>query len=43
VLINIERADGAYPTPHWGGKFVIIVDDGDAEWPSDKEGRVKFR
>jgi hypothetical protein len=43
VLINIERSDGAYPTPHWGGKFVIIVDDGDAEWPSDKEGRVKFR
>ena len=41
--VNIERNDGAYPTPHWGGKFVLIVDDADAEWPSDKEGRVKFR
>ena len=43
VLVNIDRSDGAYPTPHWGGKFVLIVDDADAEWPSDKEGRVKFR
>ena len=40
---NVERNDGAYPTPHWGGKFVILVDDGDADWSSDKEGRVKFR
>ena len=40
---NVERNDGAYPVPHWGGKFVILVDDGDAEWTSDKEGRVKFR
>jgi hypothetical protein len=40
---NIERNDGAYPTPHWGGKFVLLVDDADAEWPSEKEGRVKFR
>ena len=43
VSVNIERSDGVYPTPHWGGKFVLIVDDADAEWPSDKEGRVKFR
>jgi hypothetical protein len=41
--VNIERNDGAYPTPHWGGKFVLLVDDADAEWPSEKEGRVKFR
>ncbi len=41
--VNIERSDGAYPTPHWGGQFVILVDDADAEWPSDKEGRVKWR
>ncbi|HEU5288254.1 MAG TPA: hypothetical protein VFV20_07620, partial [Candidatus Limnocylindria bacterium] len=41
-FINIERNDGAYPTPHWGGQFVILVDDGDADWPSDKEGRVKW-
>jgi hypothetical protein len=40
--VNIERSDGAYPTPHWGGQFVILVDDGDAEWPSDREGRVKW-
>ena len=41
-FINIERNDGAYATPHWGGQFVILVDDGDADWPSDKEGRVKW-
>jgi hypothetical protein len=41
--VNIERSDGAYPTPHWGGKFVLIVDDADSEWASDKEGRVKYR
>ncbi len=41
--LNVERSDAAYPTPHWAGTFVIIVDDGDAEWPSDKEGRVKWR
>jgi len=40
--VNIERNDGAYPTPHWGGKFVLIVDDADGDWASDKEGRVKF-
>jgi hypothetical protein len=42
-LQDIERNDGAYPLPHWRGFFIIIVDDGDAEWPSDREGRVKFR
>ena len=41
--INIDRSDGAYPLPHWAGKFVIIVDDADAEHPSDREGRVRFR
>jgi hypothetical protein len=41
--VNIDRSDGAYPTPHWAGKFVILVDDGDADQPPDKEGRVKFR
>lgn len=42
-FVNIERSDGAYPTPHWAGQFVIIVDDGDAGWPQDKEGRVSWR
>lgn len=42
-LRDIERNDGAYPTPHWRGSYIILVDDGDAEWPSDKEGRVKWR
>lgn len=41
--VNIDRNDGAYPLPHWAGTFVIIVDDGDAEWPADREGRVQFR
>ncbi len=41
--INVERNDGVYPNPHWGGSFVIIVDDGDAENPPDREGRVQFR
>ncbi len=41
--LNIDRNDGAYPTPHWAGKFVILVDDGDAAQPPDREGRVKFR
>ncbi|MBM4421416.1 MAG: hypothetical protein FJ034_07550 [Chloroflexi bacterium] len=40
---NIDRNDGVYPRPHWAGKFVIIVDDGDAENPPDREGRVKYR
>jgi hypothetical protein len=42
-LQNIERNDGVYPTPHWEKKFVILVDDGDADNPPDREGRVKFR
>lgn len=41
--VNIDRNDGAYPRPHWAGTYTIIVDDGDAEWPSDREGRVKVR
>lgn len=41
--LNIERNDGAYGTPHWAGKFVILVDDGDADNPPDSEGRVQFR
>lgn len=41
--VNIDRNDGAYPLPHWAGKFVIIVDDADAAWPADREGRVVFR
>ncbi len=40
--VNIDRNDGAYPAPHWAGQFVVLVDDGDAEWPSDREGRVKW-
>ena len=42
-LLNVERNDGAYPVPHWDRTFVILVDDGDAEHPPDREGRVKFR
>ena len=38
--VNIDRNDGVYAPPHWAGKFVILVDDGDADWPQDKEGRV---
>ena len=41
--VNIDRNDGAYATPHWADRFVLLVDDGDEEWPSDREGRVKFR
>ena len=41
-LLGIDRNDGTYPTPHWAKSFVILVDDGDADWPSDKEGRVKW-
>lgn len=40
--VNIERNDGAYSLPHWGGAYILIVDDGDSEWPSDREGRVKW-
>jgi hypothetical protein len=41
-VVNIDRNDGAYPTPHWAGQFVLLVDDADSEWPSDREGRVKW-
>lgn len=41
--VDIDRNDGAYPRPHWAGTFTILVDDGDAEWPSDREGRVRIR
>jgi len=41
--VNIDRSDGAYPLPHWAGRFVILVDDADAANPSDREGRVQFR
>jgi hypothetical protein len=41
--VNIDRNDGVYALPHWAGRFVIIVDDGDADWPQDKEGRVVWR
>jgi len=39
TTLNIDRNDGAYPLPHWSGNFVIIVDDGDANQPSDRMGR----
>ena len=42
-LVAIDRNDGVYATPHWAGKFVIVVDDADADNPPDREGRVKFR
>lgn len=42
AVVNVERSDGAYPTPHWGGRFVILADDGDSAWPPDKEGRVRY-
>lgn len=41
--VNVDRSDGSYPLPHWAGKFVILVDDADAQNPSDREGRVQFR
>ena len=41
-LLAIDRNDGAYPVPHWGGKFVLLVDDSDVDWPQDKEGRVQW-
>jgi len=40
-LSNIDRNDD--PARHWEKKFVILVDDGDADNPPDREGRVKFR
>ena len=40
---DIERNDGAYPRPHWAGTYVVLVDDGDAENPPDREGRLQVR
>ena len=40
---DIERNDGAYPLPHWRGKYIILVDDGDAQSPPDREGTVRFK
>ena len=39
-LLAVDRSDGAYPVPHWAKTFVILVDDADTDWPSEKEGRV---
>lgn len=41
--VSVERNDGAYPLPHWVGSYILIVDDADAEWPPDREGRFRFR
>ncbi len=38
--LDIDRSDGAYRRPHWAGAFVIVVADGDSEWPADRQGRV---
>lgn len=40
-LHDVDRNDGLYPRPHWDGTFVILVDDGDAANPPDREGRVQ--
>ena len=40
---DIDRSDGVYARPHWGGQFVIIVDDGDLLTPPDREGRIPTR
>lgn len=40
---DIDRTDGLYPRPHWAGTYVILVDDGDADNPPDRQGRVAFR
>ena len=40
-LHDIERSDNVYPKPHWAGRFVILVDDGDDATPTDREGQVK--
>jgi hypothetical protein len=42
-LHDVDRSDGAYPKPHWDGTFVILVDDGDATNPPDREGRVTLK
>ena len=40
---DIDRSDGSSPRPHWGGRYVILVDDGDGDTPPDREGRVVIR
>jgi hypothetical protein len=42
-LPDVDRSDGVYPRPHWDGMFVILVDDGDASTPPDREGIVQPR
>jgi hypothetical protein len=42
-LHDVDRSDAVYPKPHWDGMFVILVDDGDAANPPDREGRVAVR
>jgi len=37
-LQEIECNDGVYPLPHWRNFYIILVDDGDEDWPSDREG-----
>jgi hypothetical protein len=41
-LHDVDRSDKVYPLPHWGGTFVILVDDEDASTPPDREGQVKM-
>jgi hypothetical protein len=38
---DVDRNDSVYPRPHWDGTFVILVDDGDAATPPDREGVVR--
>ena len=42
-LHDVDRSDKVYPKPHWDGMFVIVVDDGDAANPPDREGKVETR
>lgn len=41
-LHDVDRSDTVYPKPHWDGMFVILVDDGDASTPPDREGRLQW-
>ncbi|MDP9245818.1 MAG: hypothetical protein M3O64_04120 [Chloroflexota bacterium] len=40
---DVDRNDGLYPSPHWDGTFVILVDDGDLSTPPDREGHISAR
>jgi hypothetical protein len=40
---DVDRNDRVYPRPHWDGTFVILVDDGDATNPPDREGKIVVR